>query len=298
MRSRASAPPPHRTSGRRRSSLAEIAARGRLIVGVDQNTNLFSFRDPTTGTLHGIRRRRRGEIARDLFGDPSKVEFRLLTSADRFDALRERGRGSRRQVAPRSRANGPSVSPSPPCTSRPINVCWCRRGPVSPARRIWPGNGSAPPATPPRWAPFAACRPRPRSWRSPTGTTASWPPATAGRRGEHRRLHPRRARRPGPESRDRRPADSRSEPYGIGVNKNNDDLVRFVNGTLDRMRADGTWTRLYDNWLTVLGPSAGPPAPRTGTEVTPSERRNQANTDGRPAIHQGCAVRSVRGRRR
>ncbi|MFF2027521.1 transporter substrate-binding domain-containing protein, partial [Streptomyces sp. NPDC058171] len=50
-----------------------------------------------------------------------------------------------------------------------------------------------------------------------------------------------------------------SEPYGIGVNKGNEDLVRFVNGTLDRMRADGTWMRLYDSWLTVLGPVTGPP---------------------------------------
>ncbi|RZK70386.1 MAG: ABC transporter substrate-binding protein, partial [Rhodococcus sp. (in: high G+C Gram-positive bacteria)] len=36
------------------SSLAEITARGRLIVGIDQNTNLFSFRDPTTGMLMGF----------------------------------------------------------------------------------------------------------------------------------------------------------------------------------------------------------------------------------------------------
>ena len=36
--------------------------------------------------------------------------------------------------------------------------------------------------------------------------------------------------------------------------------MRFVNGTLERMRADGTWTALYDRWLaTPLGPVAGPP---------------------------------------
>ena len=49
------------------------------------------------------------------------------------------------------------------------------------------------------------------------------------------------------------------EPYGIGVNKDNPDLVRFVNGTLDRIRSDGTWNRIYDRWLSVLGPSPGPP---------------------------------------
>ena len=52
------------------------------------------------------------------------------------------------------------------------------------------------------------------------------------------------------------------EPYGVGIKKNNDDLVRFVNGALEDIRADGTWERLYDRWLTSLGPSPGPPTAR------------------------------------
>jgi polar amino acid transport system substrate-binding protein len=52
------------------------------------------------------------------------------------------------------------------------------------------------------------------------------------------------------------------EPYGIGIKKENEDLVRFVNGVLDEMRADGTWNGLYDKNLRSLGPSPGPPTPR------------------------------------
>ncbi len=52
------------------------------------------------------------------------------------------------------------------------------------------------------------------------------------------------------------------EPYGIGVNLDNTGLVRFVNGTLDRIRRDGTWSTLYRKWLTVLGPPPAPPVPR------------------------------------
>jgi polar amino acid transport system substrate-binding protein len=52
-----------------------------------------------------------------------------------------------------------------------------------------------------------------------------------------------------------------AEPYGIGIAQNETDLVRSVNATLDRIRADGTWNSLYDRWLTVLGPSPGPPPP-------------------------------------
>jgi polar amino acid transport system substrate-binding protein len=52
------------------------------------------------------------------------------------------------------------------------------------------------------------------------------------------------------------------EPYGVGIKKENSDLVRFVNGVLDRMRVDGTWERLYETRLLSLGPSPGPPAAR------------------------------------
>ena len=65
----------------------EIRRRGRLIVGVDQSTNLFSFRDPVSGELQGFDIDIAREVARDVVGDPNKVEFRLLTSADRVHAL-------------------------------------------------------------------------------------------------------------------------------------------------------------------------------------------------------------------
>ena len=53
-----------------------------------------------------------------------------------------------------------------------------------------------------------------------------------------------------------------TQPYGIGVNLDNTGLVRFVNGTLERIRRDGTWNTLYRKWLTVLGPAPAPPTPR------------------------------------
>ncbi len=49
------------------------------------------------------------------------------------------------------------------------------------------------------------------------------------------------------------------ERYGIGVAQGNEDLVRFVNGTLERIRRDGTWEKIYDRWLSELGPPPGPP---------------------------------------
>ncbi|KXF50467.1 ABC transporter substrate-binding protein [Rhodococcus sp. SC4] len=242
------------------SSLAEITARGRLIVGIDQNTNLFSFRDPTTGMLMGFDVDVAGEMARDLFGDPSRVEFRLLTSGDRFDALEnedvdlvvkstsitcERServafstvyfQAYQRLLVPKgSGISGPEdLAGKRVCTAGDTTS-------LDTVRRVQP---EATIVAVPDWDDCLVVLQQRQADAASTDDSI-----LAGLAAQDPNLEI-----VGP------PLES--EPYGIGVNKNNDDLVRFVNGTLDRMRADGTWTRLYDNWLTVLGPAAGPPAP-------------------------------------
>ena len=40
------------------------------------------------------------------------------------------------------------------------------------------------------------------------------------------------------------------------MNKNATDFTRFVNGVLDRMRADGTWASIYNRWLGAPAPAA------------------------------------------
>lgn len=39
------------------------------------------------------------------------------------------------------------------------------------------------------------------------------------------------------------------EPYGIGTNEEDVDLVRLINRTLEQMRRDGRWQESYDKWL-------------------------------------------------
>lgn len=71
------------------STMAEIKERGRLIAGVDQNTYLFGFRDPSTGELEGFDIDIAREIAEALFGDPSKVQFKTVSVQDRLTALED-----------------------------------------------------------------------------------------------------------------------------------------------------------------------------------------------------------------
>ena len=56
-----------------------------------------------------------------------------------------------------------------------------------------------------------------------------------------------------------------AEPLGLGVNKQHVDFVRFVNGVLDQMRADGRWTKSYNTWFAdALGKAPAPPEPVYG----------------------------------
>ncbi|MBS2964664.1 glutamate ABC transporter substrate-binding protein [Actinocrinis puniceicyclus] len=52
-----------------------------------------------------------------------------------------------------------------------------------------------------------------------------------------------------------------AEPYGIAVSRDSPGLIRFVNGVLEQIRGDGTWQKIYDNWLgPLLGAQQPPPA--------------------------------------
>ncbi|MFK4086755.1 glutamate ABC transporter substrate-binding protein [Kribbella sp. NPDC020789] len=52
-----------------------------------------------------------------------------------------------------------------------------------------------------------------------------------------------------------------AEPYGLGMNRRNIDLVQFVNQVLEQMKADGRWMASYNKWLAPdLGPLKAPPA--------------------------------------
>ena len=57
------------------------------------------------------------------------------------------------------------------------------------------------------------------------------------------------------------------EPYGLAFNKDDVALVRFANSVLDKMRADGRWTGIYDEWLKpTLTVEGTPPAPQYGRQ--------------------------------
>ena len=250
---------PFPTKAEADAAVADIRARGRLIVGLDIGSNLFSFRDPITGEITGFDVDIAGEIAPTSSG-PSQVEYRILSSAERVSALQRSAVDivvktmtitcERRKLVnfltvyfkAKQRILAPRESPiAKPPTVRQAGV----RGSGHDLAGPDPGDRAD-----------AGHRVSGELGGLPGGDSAA-----RNRRGQHRRLDPGRLGGGRPVSAIVGP-NMAAEPYGIGINLNNTGLVRFVNGTLERIRRDGTWNTLYRKWLTVLGPAPAPPTPR------------------------------------
>jgi polar amino acid transport system substrate-binding protein len=252
---------PFATKAEADAAVADIRARGRLIVGLDIGSNLFSFRDPITGEITGFDVDIASEIARDIFGAPSHVEYRILSSEERITALQrsevdvvaktmtitcDRRKqvnfstvyldANQRILAPR---DTPIVKVSDLSGKR---VCVAR-GTTS-LHRI---REITPPPVIVSVVNWADCLVALQQREIDAISTDD--SILAGLVEEDPYLHI-----VGP--------NMATQPYGIGINLDNTALVRFVNGTLERIRRDGTWNTLYRKWLTVLGPAPAPPTPR------------------------------------
>ncbi|MFC9896912.1 glutamate ABC transporter substrate-binding protein [Nocardia sp. NPDC127579] len=249
-----------RPDGARGDTLDAIRSRGRLIVGLDTGSNLFSFRDPISGTIVGFDADIAREVAKDLLGSAEHIEFRSLSSADRERALQDHTVDlvvktmtitcERRQKVDFStvylRANQRVLTMKTSGITGLADLAGKRVCVVSGTTSLDRIRREQPAATilaVPTWADCLVVLQQRQVDAVSTDDSilaglAAQDPYTEVVGGS-----------------------ISVEPYGIGIPKGDEDLVRFVNGTLDRIRGDGTWERLYGQWLSGLGASPGPPAP-------------------------------------
>ena len=169
------------------AAVTNIRQRGRLMVGLDIGSNLFSFRDPITGEITGFDVDIAGEVARDIFGTPSQVEYRILSSADRITALQNNDVDivvktmtitceRRKQVAFSSVV--PAGQPADSGTAGFGDLAGC---PTCPA------SGCAPPPAPRRSIGWSEISPAAdHCVGDHVGRLSRCSAAAAGRRGEHR----------------------------------------------------------------------------------------------------------------
>lgn len=252
---------PFPTKSQADEAVKNIRTRGRLIVGLDIGSNLFSFRDPITGLITGFDVDIAGEIARDIFGTPSQVEYRIMSSADRIAALQNNQVDVVVKTMTITCERKKQVGFSTVYLTANQRILAQRDSTIRQAsdlsgRRVCVAKGTTSlqriqQITPPpiivgvvTWADCLVALQQRQVEAVSTDDSI-----LAGLVSQDPYLHI-----VGP--------SLNQEPYGIGVNLQNTGLVRFVNGTLERIRRDGTWNTLYRKWLTVLGPAPAPPVAR------------------------------------
>jgi putative glutamine transport system substrate-binding protein len=69
------------------AKLEEIKKRGKLIAGVKYDTKLFGLKDPITGKVEGFDVDIAKALAKKIFGDESKIELKEVTSQTRMPML-------------------------------------------------------------------------------------------------------------------------------------------------------------------------------------------------------------------
>jgi polar amino acid transport system substrate-binding protein len=243
------------------STMARIQQAGRLVVGVDQNNFRFGYRDPKSGNLVGFEIDLARELSKAIFGSPDKVLFRAITTADRIPAINE----GRVDLVIRSMTMNcdrwEQINFSTEYFSAGQAIMVARDSPIKgikdlAGKKVCAATGStsirniaakAPDALPVSASDALDCLVLLQQLQVDAVSTDDAILAGFAEQDKGTKILPERFT---------------EEPYGMAMKKESVDLVRFVNGVLERIRSDGTWTRLYDRWLSSLGDTPQPPAPR------------------------------------
>ena len=242
------------------STMAKIVQRGKLVVGVDQNTFHMGFRDPATGQIQGFDIDMARAVAQALFGDPNAIQLKALTSDQRIPALQNGDVDIvvRTMTITCDRLKQVAFSAVYYDAKQRILVKQNSTidGPDALAgKRVCATKGStslaAVAALPAKPVPVSVS-----DWtdclvmlqQGQVDAVSTDDVILAGLKSQYQYTQIVGAAL----------AD---EPYGMAVPLQNQDFVRFVNGVLQNIEAGGAWTASYQHWLGGLLPGAAPAPP-------------------------------------
>jgi polar amino acid transport system substrate-binding protein len=241
------------------STMAAIRNKGRLVVGVDQNTYLFGYRDATSGQIVGFDVDIAREVARAIFGDPDKVQLTAITSGQRIDFLKNNQVDLVAHTMTMNCARWQDVNFSSQYYDAQQRVLVPKASAVKSmddlgGKRVCAAAGSTSIANIANYP----TKPIPVS-------VSDWTDCLVLlHQGQVDAISTDDVILTGLAAQDPTThlvgGSISSEPYGLAMNKQATDFVRFVNGVLDRLRADGTWAAIYTRWLGGAAPT--PPAAR------------------------------------
>jgi polar amino acid transport system substrate-binding protein len=246
------------------SYMAKIRARGYLVAGVSADTLLFGFRNPFSGQLEGFDIDMVRAVANEIFGDPNKISYKVLTYAQRIPALES---GAVDIVADVMTINcdrwtqidfsseyfhaGQKVLVSTASNATGINDLN--------GKKVCAATGSTN---------IENLKNYPKVIAVPVDDISDCmvlfqEDTVDAVTGDDTVLAGFVAQDPyakmvGPEF--------TSEPYGLGIAKPHPDFVQYVNAIWEQMRVDGAWARMYRTWLHPTGAVPQPPQPLYGRQ--------------------------------
>ncbi|MEU2719157.1 glutamate ABC transporter substrate-binding protein [Streptomyces smyrnaeus] len=255
-------------SGASGEAVERIKKKGKLVVGVDQNSYLWGYRDPTTGTIEGFDIDLVKAIARDLLGDdgPDRITYRTIPTDQRIPAIRNGDvdmvvrtmtincerieqvafstayfEAGQQLVVPKKRARVKGFD----STMRGKRVCYASGSTAEKMMKSarYAALGAEPVVVPNQ----LDCLVRLQLGEADATVTDSALGAGQAAQDPSVELIGE------PET---------VEPYGVAMNLADKDLVRRVNKVLKDFRKDG-WKSSYDRWLAddMMGTEGKKPAP-------------------------------------
>ncbi|WP_371405015.1 glutamate ABC transporter substrate-binding protein [Kribbella sp. NBC_00662] len=255
--------PMHMTAG---TTMAEIQARGRLIAGVSADSLHLGSRNPITGQIEGFDIDMVKAVAKAIFGtDVGHLELRVISSPQRIPSLQNNSVDivARNMTINCDRwkliAFSAEYYRSGQKTLVPLDSKVTSVDQLS-GKTICAPAGSTSLANLMKKNPQV----KPVTADTDTGCLVLFQQGKAyGISGDDTVLAGDAAQDPYarviPNER------FSEEPYGLGINKDNVDFVRFVNGVLAQMKAGPEWMASYNKWLGPdLGPLKAPPTPAYG----------------------------------
>jgi len=242
------------------SYMAEIQQRGRLIAGVSADTLLLGARNPLTGQIQGFDIDMLKAVSKAIFGDPNKIEFRVITTAQRIPVLTDGSVDIVARAMTITCARWEQIDFSTQYYLAGQKVLVAKGSPVKAMEELRGKKVCAPKGS------TSMEKLRTFSGLIPVGADTHTGCLVLFQQGKVDAITGDDTILAGLAVQDpyafvvKAPAFT-EEPYGLGISKENPELVKFVNGVLEQIRSDGQWTTAYNTWLkAALGPAPAPPA--------------------------------------
>ena len=225
-----------------------IQDRGRLIVGVDQNSLLLGYLNPLDGQIEGFDIDMLHQVAKALLGNPNAIEFKAISSAQRVPMVESEGVDIVADAMTINCARAKQVAFTTVYYDAGQRILVPSNSPVRGIRDLAGRTVCATVSSTSienirRLAPQAIPYPVPLRTDCLVALQEGKIDAIST---DDAILDGFRAQDPytkiiGPRL--------SLEPYGMAINKRHSDFVRFVNAVLERERTDGTWASIYGRWL-------------------------------------------------